>query len=119
MQLYYALKLNAADTGLLERVQYYFNAGKLYNVKPRAPGPRSGATKRATYFRISQVGELGRVVVHFDEYPLQSVKAKSYEIWREMVIEKMSFRKPNLLKLRDLAQRLSAAAVRRQPWTSE
>ena len=119
MQLYFALKQTAADTELLERIRFFFNAGKLYGVKARPPGGRSGATKRATLFRISQVGELGRVVVHFDRFPLQSIKLKSYEIWREMVIEKMSFRKPNMVRLEELAVKLTAVAVRRQPWTAD
>lgn len=58
------------------------------------------------YFRVQRRNDLAVVVDHFDRFPLRSKRA-TYEIWREMVIAKQDFRKPNRERLEQLATELS------------
>lgn len=108
--LYFAIKLSYEDRELLYKLRDFFCAGKIYVGKPLAPGRYSGHTRTFFYYRVSRIAELGRVIDHFDRYPLVGKKAQSYAIWKQMVALKMSFRKPNLDELAVLAGRLSAAA---------
>ena len=119
MALYFAVKLTAADRGILEALQDYFGGiGAIYQVAPRAaPTPSSGHTKAAAYFRVCRRRDLERVLDHFDAHPLRGVKAASYAIWREMVILKRAFRSPPRAELDLLAARLSAASPRNGPWS--
>lgn len=115
--LYYALKLTAADEPILEEIQTFFGGiGRIYDVKARAPGPRSGATKSAKYFRVSHRDELAVIVNHFDHYPLRTTKREGYEIWRLMVLLKRKFRQPDREMLDQLAAELSSLSPRNQPW---
>jgi hypothetical protein len=115
--LYFALKLTAYEKPLLERLQAYFGGiGHIYNVVGRAPRANSGYTKTALYYRVTRSADLLRIVSHFDRYPLKSEKARSYAIWREMVLLKQAFRKPDRSRLKDLAAELSACCIRKQPW---
>lgn len=117
MALYFAIKLTAADEAVLCEIQDYFGGiGRIYDVKARAPGPRSGATKSAKYFRVSHRDELGVVVEHFDRYPLRTKKREGYLIWRSMVVLKRQFRGPDRVTLEQLATQLSSLAARNQPW---
>jgi len=52
------------------------------------------------------------VLEHFDRYPLRGLKARSYDIWRQMVVLKREFRKPRRDELESLAAQLSAASPR-------
>lgn len=115
--LYYAIKLTAADEPILKEIQtYFYGYGRIYDVKARAPGHRSGATKSAKYYRISHRDELGAVVEHFDQYPLRTLKRDAYEIWRLMVLVKRKFRQPDREMLDQLATQLSSMAPRNQSW---
>lgn len=98
-------------------IQDYFGGiGRIYDVQARAPGPRSGATKSAKYYRVSRRDELVFVVDHFDRYPLRTRKRDCYEVWRQMVLLKQKFRDPDREALDALATQLSALTVRNQPW---
>ncbi len=45
-------------------------------------------------YRVNRHDELGRLVAHFDQYPLQSPhKQARYRIWRAMVVLKQEFRR--------------------------
>ncbi len=117
LALYFAIKLTASEQPLLEAVQDFFDgAGRIYTVSARAPTDRSGATKTASYFRISRRDELMRVVEHFDRYPLRSNKQRVFEIWRLMVLAKQQFRRPDRDMLDVLADRLTELCVRKQSW---
>jgi hypothetical protein len=118
MGLYFAVKLTEADRALLEELQEFFGGiGRIYTVVPRAaPTSRSGFTKTASYYRVTRRSDLIRIVEHFDRYPLKSLKREAYAIWREMVLVKQEFRKPNRDVLEILARRLSASSPRNQPW---
>ena len=114
--LYFAVKLTAIERPLLEELQEFFGAGRIYDVAARAPTERSGATKSAAYFRVTARDELMRVVQHFDEYPLRSSKKAVYDVWRLMVLAKQQFRNPDRDMLDALANQLTALSVRKQPW---
>ncbi len=116
LALYYSLKMTAAERPMLERIQRFFGAGKLYDVVARAPRANSGFTKEALLYRATRRSELAVILAHFDRYPLQSSKALQYRIWREMVLLKQSFRAVDREKLESLAARLSAACMRRRSW---
>ena len=59
--------------------------------------------------------ELPTLVDHLDRYPLQGPKAAPYAIWREMVLLKQAFRRPDRDQLETLARRLSAVVAGRAP----
>ncbi len=111
--LYFAVKLTEADRIVLDHLQQFFGGiGNIYKVVPRTPRAGSGYTKTVSYFRVTRLEDLKRVVDHFDRYPLQTAKRGSYEIWREMVALKQAFRKPDRERLNALAAQLSAASTR-------
>jgi hypothetical protein len=93
LALYFALKVSAPDRPLLEEVQAFFGGiGRIY---------------AEAYFRVTRRNELMTVVEHFDRYPLQSSKREVYELWREMVIAKQEFRRPDRELLDRLADEIS------------
>ena len=93
LALYFALKVPASDRQLLEEVRAYFGGiGRIYS---------------EAYFRVTRREQLMIVVEHFDRHPLQSSKRDAYELWREMVIAKQEFRRPDRELLGRLADELS------------
>jgi hypothetical protein len=93
LALYFALKVPAADRPLLEEVQAFFGGiGRIY---------------AEAYFRVTRREELMAVVEHFDAYPLRSTKGAIYDLWREMVIAKQEFRRPDRERLSQLADEIS------------
>lgn len=93
LALYFALKVPAADRPLLEEVQAFFGGiGRIY---------------AEAYFRVTRREELMAVVEHFDAYPLQSSKRAIFDLWREMVIAKQEFRRPDRERLSQLADEIS------------
>jgi len=119
LALYFAIKLTAADRGLLANLQSFFHgAGRIYRVAPRHPRSASGWTKTAAYYRVCRREDLERIVAHFDRYPLRGAKSASYRIWRQMVVLKRQFRRPNRAALDALAAQLSSTSPRNVPWRS-
>jgi len=111
--LYFAVKLARADDSLLLSLQDFFGgAGTIYRVRPRAPTPGAGFSKAATYYRVCRRSELGRIVEHFDAYPLRASKAASFRIWRLMVLLKQEFPRTSRDRLDALAGKLSATSPR-------
>lgn len=98
LALYFSVKVPDADRGLLEDLQSYFAAGRIYE---------------PAYFRVNRRADLARVVEHFDRHPLRSSKRAAYEVWREMVIAKQTFRHPDRELLAHLVDRLSALTGRK------
>ncbi len=95
--LVFAVRLPESNRPLLERLQRYFRAGRIYDAGP------------GCLFRVNRPRELLRVVEHFDRYPLQGDKRAAYRIWREMVFLRATHhgsRPPKTLL--DLAARLSS-----------
>jgi len=109
LALYFAVKLTATDSPLLEQLQAFFGVGRLYQVKASA--------KTATMYRVTRHDELPRITDHFDRYPLQGEKRRGYVIWREMVQLKKLFRNAaNRDLIDDLAGKLSSINPRNQGW---
>lgn len=98
LAVYFAIKVGEADRPVLEDLQSFFDAGRIYE---------------PAYFRVTRREELIRVVDHFDRHPLRSNKREVYEVWREMVAAKQRFRRPDRDLLADLASRLSELSGRR------
>jgi hypothetical protein len=98
LALYFSLKVSETDRPVLEDLQTFFDAGRIYE---------------PVYFRVTRREELIRIVDHFDRYPLRSSKRQAYEVWREMVVAKQRFRRPDRDLLADLASRLSELSGRR------
>jgi hypothetical protein len=98
LALYFSVKVADTDRTLLEDLQAFFGAGRIY-----APA----------YFRVTRRDDLLRIVDHFDRYPLQSSKRTTYEVWRKMAVAKQHFRRPDRALLADLAARLSELNGRR------
>jgi LAGLIDADG DNA endonuclease family protein len=98
LAVYFALKLDAEDRVILEQLQDFFEgAGTIYD---------SGAK---AYYRVTHREDLKAIVAHFDQFPLQTKKARSYGIWRSMVLAKQAFRTPDRELLENLAMALSNA----------
>lgn len=106
--LVYAIKLHVRDYELLRKIQEFFRVGKLYNVKPSPlahfKNPTSG---HAAYYRVTKMPDLLKIVAHFDKYPLQGDKAKSYELWKKMVFYKKRMYRHEMPQLLALAAELS------------
>ena len=139
ISVYLAVKLPECDRGLLERLRDELGGvGRIYAVRGRAiPSaslnplcPESAATSAAhitpdsstlepirqagsCYFRICRQAELLSVVDHLDRYPMQGRKRSSFEIWKQMVLLKGSYRRPAREELQALAGRLSVRRPRR------
>jgi hypothetical protein len=98
--VYFALKLPLVDRPFLESIQQFFGGiGRLYDVKT--------TTKGAVYYRVTNRSELPTIVEHFDQHPLQTSKARVYEVWRLMVLAKQQFRNTDKAEMNALADRLS------------
>jgi hypothetical protein len=107
LELYFAIKSNSDDRELIERIRDFFGVGHIYNVKARPPKARSGNTREAVYYRVSKISHLESVVRHFDKYPLIGKKKHAYKIWKKMFLLKKDFRKPDFVRLQQLAIALS------------
>src|SRR5262249_17533282 len=73
----FGVKIQEGDKAILEQLQEFFGAGRIYHVKSRVLTEKAGA-----YYRVSNREELPLVLEHFDRYPLRGAKQRSYEIWR-------------------------------------
>ena len=92
--VYFAVKFGG-PSNLLADLQWFFQGGTIYQ------------STKTSYFRVQRREHLSLVVDHFDQFPLRA-KADVYAIWREMVVAKQEFRKPNRDRLEQLATELSA-----------
>jgi len=94
LALYFGLKLPLADRSLLEDLQTFFGVGRIYE------------TGASAYYRVTRHQDLPRVVEHFERYPLRSRKQAAFELWKQMVEVKQSFRRPDREQLDQLAAEL-------------
>lgn len=73
--LYFSIKQRDDNRQIVEDIRAYFNyVGYIYHAKGAQPTKNSGFTKPSAYYRVTKVGELRRIIEHFDRYPLQSKK---------------------------------------------
>lgn len=94
LALYFGLKLPMEDRALLEQLQAFFGVGRIYE------------TGRSAYYRVTRHEELPRIVAHFESSPLRSRKRAVFELWKQMVEAKQSFRRPDREQLEQLAAAL-------------
>lgn len=117
LMVVFAVRLTATDRSLLESIKAFFGgAGRIYSA-PRRLNPGGGRTKSSCYYRVNRPNELLQIVDHFDTYPLQGEKLKSYRIWREMVFLRAAYhgvQTPS--ELLELAKELSRTVPRHGPW---
>ena len=107
LSLYFGIRFRSGDSALLRRFRQFFGgAGATYPRRGPAGTRRSPAT--AYDYRVTRIGELLRVVSHFDLYPFQGAKRDSFEVWREMVVLKAGPEPAEAERLDLLAARLSA-----------
>lgn len=109
--LYFAIKQTEEDWQIVEEIREYFNyVGSIYRGKEKPPTKNSGFTKPSAYYRVTRINDLGRIIEHFDKYPLQiQRKREAYKVWREMVIHKSeNYRNIDYDKLQSLAMKLSS-----------
>lgn len=120
MGLYFGIRLTKRDAPILESIQQFFGGiGKIYQAKAHI-SPKGGRTKSASYFRITRVKDLLKVVEHFDIYQLNGTKQESYKIWRRMVMLKTNnIGKAPKEKLEMLARQLTLVSPRNQKWDGE
>ena len=116
LNLYFAIRLNFEDRDLLYRIQEYFGAGKIYVQRPTPPTKNSGHSRTSFYYRISKISDLGKVIDHFDRYPLQGKKAMAYSIWKKMAELKQSYRKPDREEIDRLANSISFLTNKNNKW---
>lgn len=108
--LYFAIHQREDNRQIIDEIHSYFNdIGDIYINKESLPTKNSGFSKPAVYYRVTRIGELQRIVEHFDKYPLQSQKKhEAYLVWREMVMHKVeNYRNIDYDILRNLAEKLS------------
>ncbi len=107
INLYFAIKLNSDDKELLREINNFFGVGKIYNVKESLPGKYSGHTRPGSYYRVTRISDLPRIIEHFDSHPLQGKKQKVYKIWREIFFLKTKYRKSDYEMIWQLVAGLS------------
>ena len=96
LALYFGLKLPLTDRPLLEALQAFFGVGRIYE------------TGASAYYRVTRHQDLPRVVAHFERYPLRSRKRETFDVWRQMIEAKQSFRRPDREQLEQLVAEMRA-----------
>jgi len=113
LALYFGMRATLDDAPLLRRIQQALGGvGTIYTRRPAASAARGGTARPSVYFRVTRIGELFRVVSHFDLHPLQGSKRASFEIWRDMVLLKAGPEPAEADQLNLLAAQLSSLAPR-------
>ena len=78
LTLYFGIKSSIADLSTLLKVCDFFKVGKVY---------RGGkGTLAWTYYRVNKLGDLIKIVAHFEHYPLQGIKQHALQIWKAMLV---------------------------------
>lgn len=83
--------LRADDCAVLDKVQAYFGCGIVGNPISSAAAPstlRQGIKANPKrHFRIRNPEDLVSIVIpHFEKFPLQSKKARDFEVWKSIVM---------------------------------
>ena len=107
LSLYFGIRFQKGDSALLGRVRSFFGDGGTIYAR-RGPGNSQRSPASSYYYRVTRIGDLLRIVTHFDLYPLQGAKRKSFETWREMVLLKSGPEPAEAAQLDLLAAQLSA-----------
>lgn len=114
--LVFAVKLMAKDSALLERLRRFFGCGNIYKIKARFSKKFNTRSKASAYFRVTKAADLLKVVSHFDQYPLEGKKARSYVLWRAAVMLKQHRRHVDRERLDRILYFLSRLQNTRRAW---
>lgn len=95
----FGIRSSLRDLVVLGKVHSFFKVGKIY---------RGGTGfQKWVYFRVNKLGELIKIVAHFDRYPLEGMKQHAFAIWKEMVNCKRRKLPKDKVKIQELAEKLS------------
>jgi len=73
VKLFFQINLNKKDYVLLEQIQNYFGAGKIYKNK----------NSDSIQYLVTSVKDLLLIQKHFDKYPLHTKKRADFELWKK------------------------------------
>lgn len=90
LEAQFAIALRADDAATLSKVLAHFKCGKIANKFSSAEAPsrlRQGIkpSPMRRFIVRKPIDLIERVIPHFDSYPLQSKKARDFEIWKQLV----------------------------------
>ena len=97
--LYFGIKSSDRDYTLLLKVRDYFSVGKVYR--------GGGKQDRWAYYRVNRLGDLIKIVNHFERYPLLGMKQHAFAIWKGMVDCKRRKLPADKKRISDFAEKLS------------
>ncbi len=108
LNLVFGVKRQTPDEPLLRELRSFFGGiGRIYEVGGQQVS--TGYPRSQRLFRVTRRDELPRIVAHLEAYPLRGRRAATFALWREMVQLKLArFRRPDVDRLEQLAQALSA-----------
>lgn len=82
---YFTLSLRDDDAETIQKLVDYFGCGRI-NRKLPSPGQATNARPQKK-FTVNRLEELvGVVIPHFDRFPLQSRKARDFDVWKELIL---------------------------------
>ncbi|MFH0940774.1 MAG: LAGLIDADG family homing endonuclease [Candidatus Omnitrophota bacterium] len=95
---------------IVKNLQIFFGGvGTIYIGKETLPTKNSGHTQESSYYKVSRVDELKKILEHFDKYPLQSKKREVYAVWKDLVDYKDKYYGGvDILQVNDFIKRISA-----------
>ena len=95
----FGIRSSVRDIVVVAKVASFFGVGKIY---------RGGqGFQKWVYFRVNKLGDLIKIVKHFERYPLQGMKQHAFAIWKEMVNCKRRKLPKDKAKIAELALKLS------------
>ena len=75
VQLFFQIIIHTKDKALLEQVQSHFAAGTINKCETQS-----------TRYRVSKIGDLAKIIAHFDKFSLITKKRADYELWKKHII---------------------------------
>lgn len=102
IRLRFAIGLHEEDKPLIFAIQSFFGVGGLYWAA------RKGRAAPTWTYCVSALDEIGRIIEHFSNFPLQGKKAECFSVWKQMYELKRRNNPSDWIKLADLAWILSS-----------
>lgn len=89
-EIQFAVALRADDVATVEKLKNYFGCGRVGNKRSAADSPsckkagiKPHPQKRYVVSNLDEI--IGKVIPHFDQFPLQSKKARDFDTWKNIV----------------------------------
>lgn len=84
LQTELSVLLRADDVEALEKLQSYFSCGIVSNLRRHDSSKSNGNPYRT--FKVRKLEDIiSKVIPHFEKFPLQSKKARDFEIWKSII----------------------------------